>query len=146
MSSKMPEPQLLVRTVRVLEASAPGVVIPIKFNLQRGKIARVLGFSIMYALDLAPAFVIQSIFRKAINAKFSFWPTDILWGHTWMNGDAHYNLPKPYRTTGISVNVQSTPSTTADILYTILYDVDDMAKDEEIATLETTRQKGRRVT
>lgn len=144
----MVDSQLLRRTIfKDIVSSAEPEYIPIKFHLQRGKIARVLGFSIFFSEDITATItdVVTVWFRKSQSGVFEFDAKDILWGHTLTIGSPQYTLPKPYRCSGMGIQTIAMSQWTGNIWITIYYDVDDMQKGEDVQVIESTKQKGRRV-
>ncbi len=146
-----PDPQLLTKQV-LGELTITGSTIPVRFNLQRGKIARIWGFN--YGIEaMEEADITYQLFvRKTPNAERSQTPQDILW--QWMfalrtNGinfagevvSDSVMFPKPYRTSGITVQITSDANTARRGSLIIYYDVDDVAKGELIQRWEKSRQK-----
>lgn len=151
-----PDPQLLIANAHQAGLLTAGTTARFRFNLQRGQIARVLGFHVQMTSFRTLAEIAVSVhFRKQVDATVAAIPTDLIWSHQFeidsrsaigqelLDQNASFNLPKPYRTPGIMCTVASTSAQTAvDVFLLVYYDVDTMTKDEDIQYLESTRQRG----
>lgn len=150
----MPEPQLHTKTINTGDILQAGEIRPIKFNLSRGKIARVLGFCVRVRGTALITAEVSLDFRKPPKAAINADPPDTLWSFQINEESAagsqvivissqSYTLPKPYRTTGISAQWAASTNTSMAFVITIYYDIDNMTKDEDIQYLESTKQRHR---
>jgi|TARA_Y100000310_G_scaffold319494_1_gene374862 hypothetical protein len=91
--------------------------------------------------------------KKSVNSPAALRPSDILFAYNviaWEEAAGNsiylaspiFNLPKPYRTTGISVQASASKSTTIDMILVIYYDVDKMIEGEATQALEKSKQRG----
>lgn len=147
--------QLLVKNVRFDNIQSTGEIKSVKFNLPRGRLARILGFNWRMRNLLASTVEYSVDVLRNIDATINPDPSDILF--CWQtvanlfttDGDAREqptglrNLPKPFRTTGVSIQVAASQNTVTDLFFNIYYDTDDMEKDEDIQYLEKTKQRHR---
>ncbi len=153
----MPSDQLLVKTLLFENIQTTGEIRAVRFNLPRGRVARILGFnSILRSIQSNSSGELFVVVRKPVDVPVDGNAKDQLW--TWSYSKTvytlasvtgvitsqHYNLPKPYRCTGISVMVSTTTNDIADFFLNIYYDTDNMTKDEDVQYLESTRQRGHR--
>lgn len=152
-----PDSQLLLKRVVDLAPAAAGQAHKIKFNLQRGMLARVLGFNVQFRPDFTTRSNNTDIsvhFRTEVDASVVANPTDCLWSTMYTNqfhtavgatpliAETSYTLPKPYRTNGIMVQIAASFTTVAGVFIVVYYDVDAMEKGEDVQYLESTRQRG----
>lgn len=144
--------QLLTKTVNfagITEIGQGEETRTIKFNLPRGMVARILGFSAAWILTSEELNETHSleIYRSAVKAPSVVRPpANALWINRTVGRTAtqSMNLPKPYRCVSLSVRVWSIDTTSASVDLIIYYDVDDISKDEDVHILESTKQRGTR--
>lgn len=151
-----PDPQLRTQQLISETLSAVGITRGIRFNLPRGKVARVWGFSVSISRIGADTAAEFSLFvRKARHARREDTPQDSLWAPIWdqnQTGTNRWSLvppisimfPKPYRTVGLTVQMHASETLdSAKMLLIIYYDIDDMIKGEATEVLEKSVQRGR---
>ena len=144
--------QLLTKQIIADALDALGSTTSIRFNLQRGKIARIWGFlwEVVNPVDNRE----YTLFvRKTQNAKRAETPVDLLWAAVTNpivitsggvnTPEKHIMFPKPYRTSGITVQQHASLTTTARGLLIIYYDIADVTKGELVQTWEKNISKGR---
>ncbi len=150
----VPDPQLLTKQVIIEDLDATGGTVNVRFNLQRGKVARVWGF--VWVVDgMVPGTANYSCFvRKIGGGERETTPQDNLWawfmsasqnGINFLRAGENGSImfPKPHRTTGITVQMHCTSTTTNNGLLIIYYDVDEATKGEIVQALEKNITKGR---
>ena len=150
----MPSEQLLTKQVIGDGLNVVGQTISVRFNLQRGKIARIWGFRYDISIILAGNIEYTMFVRKTSNAVRQLTPKDNLWltiRSFIQNGTGFFlnsvgdqvMFPKPHRTTGLTVQMHcSAPSSSRGVLI-IYYDIDDIEKGELVQTWEKNISKGR---
>lgn len=145
--------QLLTKQVIGDDLTAFGRTISVRFNLQRGKIARIWGLSVNWsALTTGPEY---SVFvRKTSNAERQDTPPDILWAvilglpqagasfATNVQG-SDVMFPLPHRTSGITVQMHRSGGEGGRAVLVIYYDIADVTKGELVQTWEKNKSKGR---
>ncbi len=150
----MPSEQLLTKQVIGEPMDPVGVTIPVRFNLQRGKIARIWGFTFGVFSPAAGTVEYTCFVRKSANAEREQTPQDILWGPVLdilANGinfmgtltELSIMFPKPYRTSGITVQMHGSGAPASRGLLVIYYDIDDVLKGELVQRWEKNISKGR---
>ncbi len=148
----MADPQLLTKQLIIDDLEATEATESIRFNLQRGKIARIWGFLGAF-VNVQAVFAQYSIFvRKTPNAERATTPSDLLAsftssfntngaGFTISDHERTIMFPKPYRTSGITVQMHASFNSTARGLLIIYYDIDDVERGELAQRWEKSRAK-----
>lgn len=146
-----PDPQLLTKQIIQGPLSVVGFTDTVRFNLQRGKIARIWGFS--YGISNFTGVTTEySLFvRKSRSSVRADTPQDNLWAVlqiTFLNTNGRsivteksIMFPKPHRTTGLTIQQHATTTTSSQGLLIIYYDIDDATEGELANTWEKSRGK-----
>ncbi len=144
--------QLLTKQVIGNMSIVPST-ISVRFNLQRGKIARIWGF--VFGIDAieAPTRTWSLFVRKTPNSPRQATPQDILWlvlnptnittSGVNLAPSQGIMFPKPHRTSGITVQMHCTTDTTNRGVLVIYYDIADVMKGELVQKWEKNISKGR---
>lgn len=145
-----PDPQLLTKIVTIQNLDVTGETRPVRFNLQRGKIARIWGFTWGVYFTSGGNREYTLFVRKTPNAERSQSPQDILWASilaylaTTAGAAPHESqimFPKPYRTSGITVQMHCSAGTGHAGLLTIYYDIDDVSRGDLAQRWEKSRTR-----
>jgi hypothetical protein len=127
-----------------------GHTFNVRFNLQRGKIARVWGFAwALFNLTLQSS-EFQLFVRKPAGAARDTTPQDLLWLASQIVATNGISLvsptiffPKPHRTSGLTVQMHSNTTTAAQGILIIYYDIDNVQIGEMVQKWEKNISKGR---
>lgn len=120
----------------------------LKFNLGRGKMARVLGFNVAWLINgvdqLEPHQLV--VVKDVIKTQPATPDPSALWIQSTMGAQASqsYTLPKPFRTNSLSVYAWAIDTNQSSCVLIVYYDIDDMKEGEDIQVMESTKQRGRR--
>ncbi len=151
----MSDSQLLTKQVIADDLDATGSTISVRFNLQRGKIARIWGFRQDWSeVSIAGTQEYSVFVRKTSNADRQDTPPDILWSTIWRTDFAggggfghitgnHIMFPLPHRTAGITVQMHRSAGSGGRGVLIIYYDIADVTKGELVQTWEKNISKGR---
>lgn len=149
----MADEQLLTKQLIIEGLTVVGATKNVRFNLQRGKVARIWGFNFNVSGLSSGQREYSCFVRKSPNANRSLTPRDLLWSAIIGNivittgigfvSENKIMFPKPHRTTGITVQMHTTIDGSTRGVLIIYYDIADMIKGEATQALEKSVLKGR---
>ncbi len=140
--------QLQTKQVIIDGLTIVGTTVSIGFQLPRGKVARVWGFSWnMTEVEPSTNAEYQCFVRKTENSSRQIAPKDILWsaltsrfhlGGSWafIISEKHIMFPKPHRTVGLTGQFHASVDTDTRGVLVIYYDIANMIAGEATQKLE----------